>query len=106
MRKIAVIAGFTEAKGRRKHLGALILGIYAAGELKFIGHVGVGFKGPLLTELKNKLDKLVQKNSPFKNPPKTNAPVTWVRPRLICEVEFKEFTKKGVMREPVFLRLG
>ena len=100
-----VIAGFTEPKGTRKELGALVLGVYKDGELSYIGHVGGGFSAGSLKEMKTKLDPLVRKECPFAKKPKTNTPVTWVKPELVCEVAFHGWTKEGMMRQPVFLRL-
>lgn len=100
-----VVAGFTEPKGRRKYFGALILGVYKGKELIHIGHCGGGFGARSLKEISEKLKALVQKECPFKITPKTDAQVTWVKPRLVCEVVFHGWTDEGVMRQPVFLRL-
>jgi bifunctional non-homologous end joining protein LigD len=100
-----VIAGFTEPGGRRKDLGALVLGVFKGKELVFIGHCGSGLGAETLGEIRRKLDPLTQKRCPFKVEPKTNAPVTWVKPVLVCEVVFHGWTADGVMRQPVFLRL-
>jgi bifunctional non-homologous end joining protein LigD len=51
------------------------------------------------------MEPLIQKECPFKKAPKTNAPVTWVRPELVCELIFHGWTDEGIMRQPVFLRL-
>jgi bifunctional non-homologous end joining protein LigD len=101
----AVIAGFTRPRGGRKDLGAVVLGVYDQGKLSYIGHTGGGFDTYGLRDLRLKLDKLVTKKSPFEHPPKTNAPVTWVRPELVCEVKFQEWTSDGRMRQPIFLGL-
>jgi bifunctional non-homologous end joining protein LigD len=101
----AVIAGFTEPRGSRKNFGALVLGVFQGSELIFIGHTGGGFSVKTLRELRRKLDRLIQKKSPFRVEPKTNTPVTWVRPVLVCEVAFQGWTDDGIMRQPVFLRL-
>lgn len=101
----AVIAGFTEPRGGRKHIGALVLGVYNGNELVYVGHTGSGFSEDLLNELYLKLKDLVQEKSPFKNIPKTNMPVKWLKPQLVCEVKFQEWTKDGIMRMPIFLGL-
>jgi len=101
----AVIAGFTEPKGARKNFGALVLGVFKGKELVFIGHSGGGFSTRALREIRARLDPLIQKKSPFTVVPKTNTPVTWVRPKLVCEVMFQGWTSEGLMRQPVFLRL-
>jgi bifunctional non-homologous end joining protein LigD len=101
----AVIGGFTQPRGSRKKLGALVLGVYQRGKLIYIGHTGGGFNEKSLNLIYNKLKPLRQKKSAFENPPKTNAPVTWVKPKLVCEVTFEEWTGDGHMRQPIFLGL-
>jgi len=100
-----VIAGFTEPKGGRKHFGALVLGAFNGDELTYIGHSGGGFGVKDLKEIRAKLDPLIRKECPFKVEPETNAPVTWVKPELVCEIGLSGWTEDGVMRQPVFLRL-
>lgn len=101
----AVIGGFTQPRGSRKKLGALVLGVYKRGKLIYIGHTGGGFNEKSLDLVYKKLKPLSQKQSPFLTVPKTNAPVTWVKPRLVCEVTFEEWTGDGHMRQPIFLGL-
>jgi len=100
-----VIAGFTEPRGGRKYFGTLVLGVYEGDELIYIGHSGGGFGEKDLKVIYEKLHPLVRKECPFKVPPETNTPVTWVRPELVCEVTFTGWTEDGVMRQPVFLRM-
>jgi bifunctional non-homologous end joining protein LigD len=100
-----VIAGFTEPKRSRKNFGALVLGAYEGDDLIFIGHAGGGFSAKTLADIRNKLDPLIRKECPFRVEPKTNAPVTWVKPELVCEVIFHGWTDEGIMRQPVFSRL-
>ncbi len=100
-----VIAGFTEPRGSRKNFGALVLGVFKGNELIFIGHTGGGFSAGTLSEIREKLDPLIRKKCPFTVEPKTNTPVTWVKPELVCEVVFHGWTDEGLMRQPVFLRL-
>lgn len=100
-----VIAGFTQPRGSRKHLGALILGVYEGDELIYIGHTGGGFGAGILGEIREKLDPLIRKKCPFRVEPKTNTEVTWVKPELVCEVQFHGWTDDGIMRQPVFLRM-
>jgi bifunctional non-homologous end joining protein LigD len=101
----AVIAGFTEAGGGRKYFGALVLGVYEGDELTYIGHVGGGFTANNLKAIHEKLEPLIQKQCPFIVKPETNAPVTWVKPELVCDVALSGWTEDAVMRHPVFLRL-
>jgi len=100
-----VIAGFTEPGGGRKYFGALVLGVYEGCVLTSIGNVGSGFTEKDLKNLREKLDTLVREESPFSVQPEANAPVTWVKPELVCEVGFSGWTDDAVMRQPVFLRL-
>ncbi|MEO7962218.1 MAG: non-homologous end-joining DNA ligase, partial [Ginsengibacter sp.] len=101
----AIIAGYTQPGGSRKFFGALILGIYDNKRLVYIGHTGTGFNQKLLKEMYEKLQPLVQEESPFAEKVKTNMPVTWVKPELVCEVKFAEKTNDGMLRHPVFLDL-
>ena len=101
----AIIGGFTEPRGGRKGFGALVLGVYEKDRLVYIGHGGGGFTDRQLDTLKARLEPLAREKSPFLSPPTTNQPVTWVEPKLVCEVRFAEWTKEGLMRQPVFLGL-
>ncbi|KQT15342.1 ATP-dependent DNA ligase [Chryseobacterium sp. Leaf404] len=101
----AIICGFTEPKGSRQGFGALILGKYINGKLTYSGHTGTGFNNELLNSLHARLKKLVVKTSPFETIPKTNMPVTWTKPELVCEIKFSEITKDGMFRHPVFVAL-
>ncbi len=101
----AVIAGFTEPGGDRKYFGALVLGVFEGEQLMYIGHVGGGFAEKDLKDIRERAESLVQKECPFKVQPETNAPVTWVKPELVCEVSLAGWTDENVMRQPVFLRL-
>jgi bifunctional non-homologous end joining protein LigD len=101
-RQEAVIGGFTEPRGRRTGLGALVLGVYEGQELTYIGRAGSGFSEASLRELRGRLDGLIQKPCPFKRRPDTDAPVHWVRPELVCEVRFGSWSDDGHMRHPVF----
>jgi len=98
-----IICGFTEPRGSRKSFGALILGKYLNGKLTYCGHTGTGFNNASLKELYQKLQKLVVKVSPFETIPKTNMPVTWTKPELVCEIKYSEITRDGIFRHPVFI---
>ncbi|KXH85930.1 DNA ligase D [Chryseobacterium kwangjuense] len=99
----AVICGFTEPRGSRKSFGALILGKYKDGKLIYCGHTGTGFNNESLEQLYGRLQKLIIKTSPFETIPKTNMPVTWTKPELVCEIKYSEITKDGIYRHPVFV---
>ena len=104
-RQEAVIAGYTAARGSRSHFGALILGMYKDGKLVYIGHTGTGFDRELLVDIHKRLQPLRVAKSPFAEVPKTNQPATWVKPKLIAEIKFQEWTADGHMRQPVFIGL-
>ncbi len=104
-RQEAIICGFTQARGERPYFGALILGVYENKKLTYIGHTGTGFTEESLKDLHEKLRKILLPRSPFENTPETNMPATWVKPILVCEIKFTEWTKDGHIRHPVFLGL-
>lgn len=99
----AVIGGYTEPKGSRKGLGALLLGVYEGKDLVYIGHTGGGFDTAELKVMKARLDPIARQKSPFKKKPPTNAPATWVEPELVCEVRFSEWSNDLIMRQPIYL---
>jgi bifunctional non-homologous end joining protein LigD len=101
----AIIAGFTQPAGSRKYFGALVLAIKNRNELKYVGHTGSGFDHATLKKLSDLLRPLIRQKSPFKENIKTNMPVTWVKPELVCEIKYAEITRDGHMRHPIFLRL-
>lgn len=101
----AIIVGFTEPTGSRKYFGALILAAYKNGELTYLGHTGTGFNDVSLKEFYDVFQTLIQQESPLKEKIKTNTPVTWIRPEIVCEVKYAEMTKDGRLRHPVFLHL-
>lgn len=100
-----IICGFTEPRGSRESFGALILGKYVNNELIYCGHTGTGFNHTSLNQLYQRLEKMIIKTSPFETIPKTNMPVTWVKPELVCEIKYSEITKDGIFRHPVFVGL-
>lgn len=103
MKQEVVIGGFTEPKGSRKNIGALLVGVYNEDkQLLYSGHVGGGFTTKLLQDVYRKLAPLTQSKCPFLVKPQANAPVTWVKPKLVCEVSFTEWTKDQSMRHPIF----
>lgn len=101
-RQEVVIGGFTEPKGSRKRFGALLIGVYDKNQLRYVGHVGGGFDEKLLEEIYRKLQKLITPTCPFKAAPRPNSPATWIKPKLVCEVAFAEWTDDGKMRQPIF----
>lgn len=101
-RQEVVIGGFTEPKGSRKKFGALLIGVYSRGKLHYIGHVGGGFNQRLLRDIYNDLRKEISPHCPFSEEPHPNTPVTWVKPKRVCEVEFTEWTNDEKLRHPIF----
>jgi bifunctional non-homologous end joining protein LigD len=102
-----VIAGYTKGQGRRSgRFGSLVLGVWRGRELAYVGNVGTGFTDRVIDELLAKLRPLEQKESPFpvvpKMPKVKRADVVWVKPELVCEVEFVEWTHDGRLRAPSF----
>jgi bifunctional non-homologous end joining protein LigD len=100
-----VIGGFTDPSGSRVAFGALLLGVYdGQGQLRYVGRTGTGFSERSLKELHKKLTALEQSQSPFVNPPTgTDAHgVHWVKPRLVAEVAFAEWTNDGLLRQAAF----
>lgn len=102
LRQQVVIGGFTEQKGTRLGLGALLLGIYEDERLVCVGHVGTGFKEKDLLGLRNRFENLIQKTCPFARRPKCNGVVHWLQPKLVCQVTFSDWTSDGQLRHPVF----
>jgi bifunctional non-homologous end joining protein LigD len=101
----AIICGYTEPRGSRKYFGALILGVYEKKKLVYIGHTGTGFNYSNQKEVFNMLQKHVSPRSPFEESPKPNAPVTWLKPKLVCEIKYSEMTGDRILRHPVFMRM-
>ncbi len=100
-----IIAGFTQPTASRKYFGALVLAVPNGNKLTYVGHTGSGFTDKDLKEIYDLLNPLTQKKSPFDKVVTTNAPVTWVKPSLIAEIKFTEWTTDKKMRHPIFLRL-
>lgn len=99
-----VVGGFTEPRKTREHIGALLLGYFNdAGKLVYVGHTGSGFTHAGLTEMRLRLDRLIRKTCPFDKPPHTNEPATWVRPDIVVQVKFSEWTAEGKLRQPIYL---
>jgi len=104
-RQEMVIGGFTDPEGSRHGFGALLLGLYEAdGSLSYCGKVGSGFDDATLARLTPELSKLAQKQSPFRNPPQGAEArrAHWVKPVLVAEVTFTEWTDDLTLRHPVF----
>jgi bifunctional non-homologous end joining protein LigD len=95
-----VVGGFTDPQGSRAGFGALLVG-YHDGDaaLRYAGKVGTGYDERTLRALRRRLDGLVQDASPFAGPVRERG-AHWVRPRLVVEVGFSEWTADGMLRHP------
>jgi len=105
LRQEVIIAGYTQPRRTRKFFGSLLLGLYDGDEIAYIGHTGSGFNTKSLEAIYNKLQPLITTECPFKKCPKGNMPVTWVKPKLVCEIKFTEWTKDRMARHPIFMGL-
>jgi bifunctional non-homologous end joining protein LigD len=106
-----IVGGWTEPRQTRPYLGALLLGVWEAPggpranerSLKYVGHTGTGFNDAELARVYKLLKPLETTQSPFSERFKTNEPAHWVRPELVAEVRFTEWTADGKLRHPVYL---
>ncbi len=102
-----VIGGWTEPRETRQHFGALLLGVFEKGQagLTYVGHTGTGFDHRELDKVAKLLKARATRQSPFSTPIKTNEPAHWVRPDLVAQVRFTEWTADRKLRHPVYLGL-
>jgi bifunctional non-homologous end joining protein LigD len=103
-----VVVGFTKGKGTRSGFGSLHVGAYRDDKLVYCGRAGSGFTGAQLDEVSAQLQALVRKTPPCEPPPGGQLPKgsdhSWVEPKLVCDVRYKELTRDGLLRQSVFLR--
>jgi bifunctional non-homologous end joining protein LigD len=115
-RQEVVIAGYTRNDGSTKHFSSLLLGAYDDGNLRYVGKVGTGFNDKQQKEMLAQFEPLIVKNTPFEKTPDYNKPsrfrpnpphatATWLKPELVCEINFAEITEDGVFRHPSFLAM-
>ena len=102
-----VIAGYTKGQGRRSgRFGALVLGAFRGSELAYVGNCGTGFTDEEIDRLLGKLRALERRTSPFSAVPRMprvrKNDVIWVEPKLVCDVEFVEWTHDGHLRAPAY----
>jgi len=100
-----VVIGFTHPRRSRKYFGALALAVRQGLAWRYVGHTGTGFNAESLKAIHAKLVKFVSARKPVSGKVPNERATTWVRPRLVAEVKFTEWTKDGRMRHPVFLGL-
>jgi len=103
-----VIIGFAKSQHTERGIASLLLGYYDSNnKLQYCGHVGTGFSGETLSDLLTKLSKIKQKDAPFKHIPADikSKHTVWVKPKLMANIKFIEWTNKNRLRHPVFLGL-
>jgi bifunctional non-homologous end joining protein LigD len=99
-----VVGGYTEPRRTRPHLGAILLGYFdRSGQLQYVGHTGGGFNRASLTDMYERLHRLERRESPFADAPRTNERAHWVKPKVVVEVKFAEWTSDARLRQPIFL---
>jgi len=104
-RQEMVIAGYTEPEGERVGFGALLLGYYEDGELRYAGRVGTGFDDAFLASFHRKMQRQERKTSPYANYAEEDDTIHWITPTFVGEVGFTEWTQDGRLRHPRFLGL-
>jgi bifunctional non-homologous end joining protein LigD len=100
-----VVGGWTEPRQTRQHFGALLLGVHERGGLKYVGHTGTGFDTRELARVSKLLAAREIAESPFSGRIKTNEPAHWVRPDLVAQIRFSEWTADEKLRHPVYIGL-
>src|SRR6266702_5210553 len=100
-----VIGGWTDPTGTRVALGALLIGYYDRGALRYAGKVGTGYSQAVLRDLRSRLDRLARAEPPFEHDGLPRSRVHWVRPELVAQIGFTEVTRDGKLRHPRFLGL-
>jgi len=103
-----VVGGWTEPRASREYFGALLLGVYpesSSEKLIYAGHTGTGFNEPELARVMKRLRPLETTECPFLTRPKTNERPHWVKPALVAQVKFTEWTADDKLRHPVYLGL-
>ena len=98
-----VVGGYTEPRNSREHIGALLLGYFDKDRFIYVGHTGGGFTQKGLGEMYRRLKPLERKTSPFEETPKTNEKAHWVKPEVVVEIKFNEWTADRRLRQPIFL---
>lgn len=100
-----VVGGWTEPRQTRQYFGALLLGVQERGRLKYVGHTGTGFDQRELARVSKLLKGRETPSSPFAEKIKTNEPAHWVKPDLVAQIRFTEWTSDDKLRHPVYLGL-
>ncbi|MCR4339532.1 MAG: DNA ligase D [Gemmatimonadaceae bacterium] len=97
------VGGYTEPRNSRSHIGAILLGYYDGDDFVYAGHTGGGFTNQGLADMYKLLAPLERDTPPFSTRPKTNEKPHWVRPKIVVEVKFSEWTADGKLRQPIYL---
>jgi bifunctional non-homologous end joining protein LigD len=100
-----VVGGYTDPRNAREHIGALLLGYFDKNRFIYAGHTGGGFTRQGLNDMYKRLQPLERKSSPFEETPKTNEKAHWVKPEVVVEVKFSEWTADRRLRQPIFVGL-
>jgi DNA ligase D-like protein (predicted ligase) len=100
-----VIGGYTDPKGGRTGFGALLVGYYEGGKLWYAGKIGTGFDTDTLRRLGKQLSRLETPTPPFADDKLPRRGMHWVRPKLVAQIRFTEWTRDGKLRHPRFLGL-
>ncbi len=98
----AIICGYTAPTGSRKHFGALVLGINEGNKIRYIGNCGTGFNETSIKELYQQMHPLETSERPFAEKVHQRTKVTWIKPELVCEVWYSEWTGDKHLRHPVY----
>ncbi|WP_286970078.1 DNA ligase D [Flavobacterium sp. UBA4854] len=99
----AIIIGITEPKNSRKYFGAILLGQYNGKKLQYIGKCGTGFTESVLKDLYAQLEPYFIEKSPLEEKISLLDPIQWVKPKVVCQVKFSEWTQDQHLRHPVYL---
>lgn len=113
LRQEVVIGGYTKNEGTSKTFSSLLVGVFEKGKLVYMGKIGTGFNVKMQKEMMEQFKPLVTVDCPFSYAPDVNKPsrfrpnppnaqAIWLKPKLICEVSYRELTSDGVMRHPSF----
>ena len=100
-----MVAGWTAPRRSRKYFGALVLGLYRGGQLRFIGSVGTGFDEKKQKQIFDALQEMHVEKSALQNAPRLAEKTEWVRPEMVARVKFANWTDDEHLRAPVFFSL-
>jgi len=98
-----VVGGYTEPRNSREKIGALLLGYFDSDRFIYVGATGGGFTRQSLNDMYKHLKPLERKTSPFEETPKTSEKAHWVKPEVVVEVKFSEWTADRRLRQPIFV---